>query len=101
MSINWNTTEKEAGLIRKIAARAMKELNGNAYWSEYKKITCIMDVSACHLNGAPMDLQKLLEAEKSTFLHDITGIAGHIDRKTGRLKNHFSPRTTLTLKDAA
>jgi hypothetical protein len=53
-----------------------------------------MDLTACHSNGCPMDFQKLLDAPMFDFLHDMVGIANHIDRSTGQLQHCFLPRCT-------
>lgn len=52
----------------------------------------MMDVSACHVNGNPIDLAALRDAQDTDFAHDVFGIERHIDRATGRLTDGFSPR---------
>jgi hypothetical protein len=51
-----------------------------------------MDVLATHANGNPLRLTDLLAADNVNFLHDIGGIRRHLDRNTGKLGGHFSPR---------
>lgn len=51
-----------------------------------------MDLCACHANGNPLRLADLLAADDLNFTHDITGIARHMDRETGQLRDLFSPR---------
>ena len=51
-----------------------------------------MDIVACHLNGCPLDFDKLLTTDDFTLIHDIFGIRNHIDRTTGKISNHFLPR---------
>ena len=41
---------------------------------------------------APLMLDELLKAADGHFAHDVIGIGQHIDRKTGRLMDHFRPR---------
>jgi hypothetical protein len=53
-----------------------------------------MDLTACHANGCPMDWAMLLAADDFTFVHDIVGIQGHIDRATGRISRFF-PRCAM------
>lgn len=56
------------------------------------KMDVQMDVTACHANGCPLDLKKLLDADDFNFAHDIFGINQHINRKTGKLERFFVPR---------
>lgn len=58
----------------------------------YDRMTCIMDLSACHANGCPLDLEKLENAQDFDFVHDVAGIARHMDRTTGQLTDCFVPR---------
>lgn len=51
-----------------------------------------MDLRACHLNGCPLQLQELLDADDANFAHDVWGIQRHLDRNTGQLTGHFLPR---------
>ncbi len=51
-----------------------------------------MDVTACHRNGAKLDLQALLMAPELDFCHDVAGIRTHMNRETGQLKDCFAPR---------
>lgn len=59
---------------------------------ESDPVCVFMDIAACHLNGTPLKLQELLQADKTNFLHDIGGINRHLDRTTGELKAGFLPR---------
>lgn len=58
----------------------------------YSGQTCSMDVNAVHSNGNPLRLADLLAADDFNFMHDICGIARHLDRDTGKLGDFFSPR---------
>lgn len=51
-----------------------------------------MDIVATHCNGNPLRLKELLAADDFNLLHDVSGIARHLNRETGKLENHFSPR---------
>ena len=84
--IKWTATNKEIATIIAIAKRA------TAMQPKYDYTTCMMDVEATHCNGTPLKLQDLLETDNFNFAHDVFGIARHIDRGTGKLKNCFSPR---------
>lgn len=51
-----------------------------------------MDITATHLNGCPLQLQKFLDADDFNFAHDLVGIVNHMDRSTGQLIRCFLPR---------
>lgn len=51
-----------------------------------------MDICAVH-HHTPMDLRGLSEADDFTLVHDISGIAAHINRNTGKLERCFLPRS--------
>lgn len=86
--VNFTAKKTEILLINKIAKRAVK-LN-----PEYDYMDCQMDISACHSNGNPIDLKKLLKADDFNFAHDVFGINRHINRETGKLKDFFLPRAS-------
>lgn len=84
--ISWDCKKEDYELISKIANRAIKE------YKAIIKMDLNMDITAVHCNGNKMDLEKLLNADDFNFFHDIFGIMKNIDRKTGKLTNHFLPR---------
>ena len=87
--INWEITQQESNLIVEIAKRALRELTN--YPDDRR--TLIMDLTACHANGCPLDLKGLLDASLGDFSHDIYGIRKAIDRTTGKLtEDVFLPR---------
>ena len=85
--INWNVTKEDALLIRDIGVRYLKLTKNVASLMDIS-----MDLTACHLNGCPLDLQKLLKADNFNLAHDVVGISNHIDRQTGKLRDCFLPR---------
>ena len=89
MEVSFKTSCEEIALIGKIADRAdaLGLLTG---W--YDRMTLVMDLSACHANGCPLDFDHLASADDFNLMHDVTGIANHIDRETGALSGHFLPR---------
>lgn len=89
--IKWDVSKKELQLIRKIAERAFNLQRPD---SKRDIVDWQMDITACHANGNPLDLEKLLGADDFNFAHDAFGIAGHINRSTGQLENCFLPRCT-------
>jgi hypothetical protein len=88
--INWNASKDEQIVIHKIALRAVKE--AHKFGMEYTLLDASMDIAACHLNGNPLDLDKLLHADSFNFHHDAFGIRRNVDRTTGKIENFFSPR---------
>lgn len=51
-----------------------------------------MDLRACRANGCRLDLAKLLAFRDFDFMHDVMGIAEHLDHDTGQLTDCFLPR---------
>ncbi len=80
----------EVKLISKIVGRAMRDFRA----TPIDKESLEMDIEAVHCNDMPLDLEALLAAPVGTFGHDVFGIRRFIDRSTGRLTEHFVPRTT-------
>ncbi len=84
--INFESTKEDALVIYEIAKRAAAQITG------YTVMDADMDVTAVHLNGCPLKLQSLLDADRGNFAHDLCGIHNAIDRTTGELQNCFLPR---------
>ncbi|MFA5401262.1 MAG: hypothetical protein WC359_12515 [Dehalococcoidia bacterium] len=90
--IKWDLTREDDALIRAIADRymaLMKEMGAPRFDD---KTGVVMDITAVHLNGTPLNLDSLLKAENNDFMHDVTGIRFNLDKKTGTLMNCFDPR---------
>ncbi len=85
--LDFTATKEESEIIRKIVARV--EGLGNR---PFDATTTWMDIEACHSNGCPLDLEKLLNAPDFDFSHDVYGIEHHINRRTGALEGCFLPR---------
>ena len=64
---------------------------------EYTEKDANMDITACHLNGCPLRLEELLNANDASFGHDVFGIRRYLDRKTGKLTGFFDPRYSAPL----
>lgn len=98
--VSFDTTKQDLKLIVRIVDRAQnlgivaqpKKGRHREDRYDYKRIDCIMDITACHANGCELNLTKLIEADDFNFKHDVVGIANHIDRNTGHLGKCFSPR---------
>lgn len=92
-------TKAEAFLAGKIAARAV-EL-AKKYDIKYEHMDAVMDLEACHCNGIPLDLTRLLKAKDSDFGHDVFGIRRYVDRDTGKVSKNFVPRCAGQMKTKA
>lgn len=84
--MNFNVSSTEARIISKIAQRSCE------CFPEGDRMTFEMDLTAVHANGCQLRLEELLTADDFNFRHDVAGIYNHLDRKTGKLKDCFSPR---------
>lgn len=89
LSIRFDPTPEDGRVINAIMSRA-RQLKLVKRPGTY--LTVEMSILACHLNGCPLDLDKLLRADDFTFVHDVCGIDRHVSRDTGRLENCFLPR---------
>lgn len=87
--INWETTKADMIAISKIAKRQVERFSAVGIASQKQDIE--MDITAAHLNGCPLDLDKLLAFDDMNFAHDVCGIMAHIDRETGAIKDFFLP----------
>ena len=93
--INLDVSRKDGVKIDAIMLRAMKVLPPG----HITPLMLALDLTACHCNGNPLDLDELLNASTGQFIHDIVGICRHIDRETGKLGDCFSPRYSKRLKE--
>jgi len=89
MDIRFDATKKDYEIIAKIADRAER------LFHVVNRQNLMMDLDAAHSNGSPLDFRRLLEFPDFDFMHDISGISKHINRKSGELENCFSPRCSL------
>ena len=89
--VNFNAKDEDIEIIISIAKRAAK-LHQTADLGRLDQIGLQMDITATHLNGCPLKLKELLNADDINFVHDVFGIQTALDRSTGKLKYCFSPR---------
>lgn len=88
-------TKEEVRTINAIAKRAVSvasKYTASHPGIEYQLPDAAMDITACHLNGCPLKLDALLDADGFNFAHDVFGIRQHINRETGKLQDFFLPR---------
>jgi len=92
--VEFSATKDDRLKIGKAADRAL------SLFPDADHQTFLMDLTAAHANGNPLDLDKLLGFDDFNFTHDICGINRHIDRATGKLMDRFSPRCSMPSKVA-
>ena len=92
--INFTSSKYEFEQILQIAERAEK-IARERKLPIPGRCTLLMDIEACHCNGMPLHLSRLLEAPQFDFTHDVWGIIRHINRETGQIENCFVPRCAL------
>lgn len=88
--LNWKISASDAELVSEIVKRARML---HPMLRSMQSLS--MDITACHLNGCPIDLSELLTAENLDFSHDVLGIVRHMDRSTGQLTECFVPRFAI------
>lgn len=102
MTVSFETSKEDFALIDRILNRYFKRLEevvadmrrtGDTEAKLPDRLHVAMDLIATHVNGTPLDLQRLLDAPDFDFFHDIGGIRRHLNRETGKLGDHFLPRT--------
>lgn len=96
--LNFHVSKFEDALIEKIVARAVK------LTPSLDRMTCTMDVIACHNHGCPLDLNKLLAAPDYDFMHDLNAIhAAESKILTSQLSiaEYEHHVRQITLRDAA
>lgn len=91
--VSFHVSPDDRGRIVRIARRGRAALRDHGISRDQMSIE--MDLSACHANGCPLDLRKLEEADDFNLVHDLLGIARHLDHATGALRGHFHPRCAL------
>ncbi len=92
--VKFNTKPHEDALIKQIVDRAVTYFG--KYGIEIDSLSLTMDLAATHSNGCPLDFDRLLSFDESSFAHDIGSIMRHINRRTGKIENFFLPRCHFT-----
>jgi hypothetical protein len=91
--ISFEATAQEQDLANAIARRA-QAIYARAK-APRKVMDIQMDIIATHANGCRLDLQRMHDADDFNFMHDVGGIARHLNRTTGQLENCFLPRFAM------
>lgn len=82
-------TDEELLQIEQIADRATK------IRPELDHTEVMMDIMAVHTSDCPLQLKEMTDAaivDDFNFMHDIYGIAAHLNRETLKLERCFLPR---------
>ena len=98
--ISFDVSARDAGLITKIVNRADAACR-LAGGPKIDRHDVAMSLTACHANGCPLDLEKLLAADDFNLLHDVSGIHRHISTEDAQLGGCLLPRKRLKLGDDA
>lgn len=86
--ISFNTTANEEFAIQRILNRVL-----DSGRSTESRLQLEMSLTACHLNGTPLDLDVMMDWPHDVdLIHDVYGIHKAIDKKTGKLSGIFHPR---------
>lgn len=88
--LTWDCSLQDRSYAEKIASRACEEAKARA-GATLDWYLVYMDILTCHCNCVPLNLLQLLMCDPSDFQHDVAGIGVNIDRRTGQLKNGFTP----------
>jgi len=91
--LDFETSPEDSKKLTQVMLRAASVMNFDLY--SVDRLTVCMDLTACHTQGCPLNLEGLLTASTADLVHDVVGIITHIDRKTGKLQNKFFPRYAL------
>ena len=87
-NVNFDISADDDVQVQAIVTRALALMVGLGF----DPLQATTDITAAHLNGCPLDLDRMLAGEPADLMHDVQGIRRHLDRETGRLQHHFWPR---------
>lgn len=93
--IKLEANHEDRAKILAIAAKADGLLRMSNGFSRIGRLQVAISLTACHLNGCPLDLDGLLYASDFNLLHDVIGIHTNINQEDGSLENCFSPRYAI------
>lgn len=88
--IHLNPTAEDATKIADIVSKASAvalAVGGHPI----DRLQFSISLTACHLNGCPLDLDGLLNTDQFNLMHDVCGIHQHINHEDGSLSD-FRPR---------
>ena len=88
--LDQEARKKESELIERIAKRAFSLFGSGRSEMDYR-----LDLVCVHTGTCPLDLVRLLESNENDFIHDIAGIARHLNHATCQLDDCFVPRFAM------
>lgn len=94
MRVSFDVSNEVMTGIELVAARYQTMLKNHGA-PRVDMLTLVMDLTACHANGCPIDWDRLNKADDFTLVHDVSGIQSHINRQTGQLEDCFLPRCAV------
>ena len=83
-------SKNDSDVLVRIAKRASSLFGSRRSEMDYR-----FDLVCVHRGTCPLDLDRLLAAKENDFIHDIAGIARHLNHVTGELENCFVPRFAM------
>ena len=85
---------KNLDRVMQASARFEKIMGELGFSPTKSRAALMMDLQVADgVNGnPPLDWDRLLAADDLNFLHDVGGIRRHVNRQTGKLEDHFTPR---------
>jgi hypothetical protein len=92
--LNFETSPEDAQLIHKIIQRAWED--SHKHGVRIDPVLAAMDISVVHNHCGGLKLLQWLMSDNSDFIHDFVGIAIHIDRRAGVLRDDWVPIFTAT-----
>ncbi|MFA6064037.1 MAG: hypothetical protein WC736_15720 [Gallionella sp.] len=86
----YGVSKEDARVIDQIVSRALESFTD--FPLPHVKMHLEFDLTLTHANGCPLKLREFLTASDENFWNDVDGIAQHLDRRTGELRDYFVPR---------
>lgn len=95
-AVNWKLGAAESAALREAVGRYVEVAKSMGVdVTNSVRVGVAMDLTECHLNGCPLDFDKMMTMGELDLAHDVGGIAQHLDRNTGKLKDGFVPRCAM------
>lgn len=89
--MKFATFTKEERIHVDVITARVRKIAADHYGYSVDRLGVQMDLAAVHLH-TPLRLSGLANAEDHDLMHDVNGIARHLNRETGKLENFFVPR---------
>lgn len=93
MAVSFKCSMAELIKIDQICERA--EALYKKAGAPFHLLSAKMDLACVQAGECPLRLDDLAAADDFNLIHDVSGIARHLNRKTGQLENNFRPRFAM------